>query len=121
MDKSEIKTWKFIRKDDFGNDVTYRYMKKGKNLILSVTNADGTGSSDTLGMYNMESEVGLEMAFKAAKSTCEEGNGNDHTVLVCKQDSIEYGVLVDERDGNEYRIAKYGNQWWMIQFLKYED
>lgn len=121
MDKFRMNTWTFVRKDDSGKDVTYKYWTAGKNLVVLFIVDGYLKKTDTLSMYNMESQVGTEMAFDAVKSTCEEGNGNDDIVSACKLDPVEYGVLVDERDGREYRTVKYGNQWWMKQFLKYKD
>lgn len=69
MDKSDVSTWHFVRKDDFGDDVEYTYSVSGRDLIVSTSGVNGSNTK-TLSMYNMESEVGVEMAFSAAKSTC---------------------------------------------------
>jgi hypothetical protein len=69
MVKSDVSTWHFTRKDDFGDDVEYTYSVSGRDLIVSTSGVNGSNTK-TLSMYNMESEVGVEMAFSAAKSTC---------------------------------------------------
>ena len=76
MVKTDISTWHFVRKED------------GKDLIVTIKNADGTTNSKTYSMYNMESEAGVEMAFNAAKSTCKNGGGNDNKVKNCVKDTV---------------------------------
>lgn len=69
MDKTDVSTWHFVRKDDFGDDVEYTYSVSGRDLILTTSGVNGN-STKTLSMYNMESEVYVEMAFSAARATC---------------------------------------------------
>ena len=88
MVKTDISTWHFVRKDDFGDDAEYTYTVDGKDLIVTIKNADGTTNSKTYSMYNMESEAGVEMAFNAAKSTCKNGGGNDNKVKNCVKDTV---------------------------------
>ena len=88
MVKTDISTWHFVRKDDFGDDAEYTYTADGKDLIVTIKNADGTTNSKTYSMYNMESEADVEMAFNAAKSTCKNGGGNDNKVKNCVKDTV---------------------------------
>ena len=83
MVKTDVSTWHFVRDDSFGDDAEYTYRADGRDLIVTIKNSDGSKNSNTYSMYNMESEVGVEMAFKAAQSTCEDGNGNDRMVQKC--------------------------------------
>lgn len=89
MVKTDVSTWHFVRKDDFGDDAEYTYKASGKDLIVTIKNADGSTSSKTYSMYNMESEAGLEMAFSAAKSTCKDGGGNDIKKKTCVKDTTQ--------------------------------
>ncbi len=73
MVKEDVNTWHFIRKDAFGRDAEYIYKAEGRDLIISIKSADGSFDSKTYSMYNMESEVGVEMAYQAAKATCKDG------------------------------------------------
>ena len=72
MVKGDVSTWHFIRKDAFGRDAEYIYKAEGRDLIITINDANGTDTK-TYSMYNMESEVGLELAYRAAKATCEDG------------------------------------------------
>lgn len=89
MVKTDVSTWHFVRKDDFGDDAEYTYTVDGKDLIVTIKNADGTTNSKTYSMYNMESEAGVEMAFNAAKSTCKNGGGNDNKIKSCVKDTVK--------------------------------
>lgn len=102
MDMNDVSTWHFVRKDDFGDDAEYIYKADGRDLIVTIKSADGSTSSDTYSMYNMESEVGVEMAYRAAKSTCEEGGGNDKKIETCVKDTTwRLPKCTKEREGME--------------------
>ena len=73
MVKEDVSTWHFIRKDAFGRDAEYIYKAEGRDLIVTIKDAHGSNDTKTYSMYNMESEAGLEMAYQAAKATCEDG------------------------------------------------
>jgi len=70
MVKEDVNTWHFIRKDAFGDDAEYIYKAEGRDLIVTIKDAHGSNDTKTYSMYNMESEVGVEMAYQAAKATC---------------------------------------------------
>ncbi len=72
MVKGDVSTWHFIRKDAFGRDAEYIYKAEGRDLIITINDANGTDTK-TYSMYNMESEAGVEMAYQAAKATCKDG------------------------------------------------
>lgn len=83
MVKSDVSTWHFVRSDAFGDDAEYTYKADGRNLIVTIKDAHGSTDTKTYSMYNMESEVGVEMAYSAAKATCRDGGGNDRKTKVC--------------------------------------
>ena len=132
MVETDISTWHFVRKDDFGDDAEYTYTADGKDLIVTIKNADGTTNSKTYSMYNMESEADVEMAFNAAKSTCKNGGGNDNKIKSCVKDTVkalyyaENNTLTDLRDGQVYKTttidipSKNYSEVWMAENLNYE-
>jgi hypothetical protein len=70
MVKTDISTWHFTRADAFGEPSVYIYSvaDNGTDLIVSID-----GKEKSYSMYNMSNEVGVEMAFSAAKATCNDG------------------------------------------------
>ena len=126
MVKTDISTWHFVRKDDFGDDAEYTYTVDGKDLIVTIKNADGTTNSKTYSMYNMESEAGVEMAFNAAKSTCKNGGGNDNKIKSCVKDTVKAlpecnasrEGAIGKKDSVSYVICKNGS-WKEIDMDTY--
>ena len=126
MDKNDVSTWHFVGKDAFDRPVEYTYAADGRDLIVTIKDADGTDTK-TYSMYNMTSEVGVEMAFSAAKSTCKDVGGNEAGAADAEQTCdtllvpvVEYGTLTDARDSKEYKTVTIGKQVWMAENLKYE-
>lgn len=117
MVKTDVSTWHFVRKDDFGDDAEYTYTVDGKDLIVTIKNADGTTNSKTYSMYNMESEAGVEMAFNAAKSTCKNGGGNDNKIKSCVKDTVKAlpecnasrEGFIGKKDSSSYVVCKNGS------------
>ena len=70
MVKNDISTWHFTRADDFGEPLEYVYSiaENGDDLIISID-----GREKTYSFYHMSKETGVELAFNAAKATCEDG------------------------------------------------
>lgn len=70
MVKSDISTWHFTRADAFGEPSVYIYSvaDNGTDLIVSID-----GKEKSYSMYNMSKDIGVEMAFSAAKATCNDG------------------------------------------------
>ena len=126
MVKTDISTWHFVRKDDFGDDAEYTYTVDGKDLIVTIKSADGSTDSKTYSMYNMESEAGVEMAFNAAKSTCKNGGGNDNKVKSCVKDTVKAlpecnasrEGFIGKKDSS-YVICRSGS-WIKASVLEYD-
>lgn len=70
MVRGDVSTWHFTRADAFGEPSVYVYSvaDNGTDLIVNID-----GKEKSYSMYNMSTEVGKEMAFSAAKATCNDG------------------------------------------------
>lgn len=117
MVKTDVSTWHFVRKDAFGDDAEYIYTADGRDLIVTIKNADGSTDTKTYSMYNMESDVGVEMAFNAAKSTCMDGGGNDNKEKSCVKDTVKAlpecnasrEGFIGKKDSSSYVVCKNGS------------
>ena len=126
MVKTDISTWHFVRKDNFGDDAEYTYTVDGKDLIVTIKSADGSTDSKNYSMYNMESEAGVEMAFNAAKSTCKNGGGNDNKIKSCVKDTVKAlpecnasrEGFIGKKDSS-YVICRSGS-WIKASVLEYD-
>ena len=126
MDKNDVSTWHFVGKDAFGDAVEYTYsVNADDDLVVSTKGVNG--SNEKVVAHNMSKAVYAEMAFSAAKSTCESVGGNEagadaeqtcDTLLV---PVVEYGTLTDKRDNKEYKTVTIGKLVWMAENLKYEE
>lgn len=126
MVKTDVSTWHFVCRDAFGDDAEYVYKTDGKDLIVTIKHADGSTDSKTYSMYDMESEIGVEMAFSAAKATCRDGKGNYNTIKTCEMDTIvalpECDKKLENYLGKEdsyYVICKSGS-WVDASVLEYD-
>ena len=121
-----MSTWHFVGKDAFGDAVEYTYsVNADDDLVVSTKGVNG--SNEKVVAHNMSKAVYAEMAFSAAKSTCESVGGNEagadaeqtcDTLLV---PVVEYGTLTDKRDNKEYKTVTIGKLVWMAENLKYEE
>ena len=118
MDKSDVSTWHFVGKDVFGDEVEYTYIADGRDLIVKIRDSEGSVQSNTYTMYNMESEVGVEMAYRAALATCEDvTSGGDEPES--SSSALADNEFIDSRDGQVYKTTVIGGDIWMAQNLNF--
>ena len=86
--RNDVSTWHFTRKDAFGDPAQYTYVAEGDELHLTIVHADGQSNTQVFTMYKMTTEVGVEMAFSAVRSTCQDGNDGDAGEQVCVMDTV---------------------------------
>lgn len=73
MVKTDITTWHFTKKDDFGDPVEYQYSINGEGQIeLTTSGVNITGGTSTKVLYQKSTEVYMETAYSAAKATCQD-------------------------------------------------
>ena len=73
MVKTDITTWHFTKNDDFGDPVEYQYSINGDGQIeLTTSGVNITGGTSTKVLYQKSTEVYMEMAYSAAKATCQD-------------------------------------------------
>ena len=73
MVKTDITTWHFTKNDDFGDPVEYQYSINADGQIeLTTSGVNITGGTSTKVLYQKSTEVYMEMAYNAAKATCQD-------------------------------------------------
>ena len=76
---------------------------------------DGSSDSNSSGTTTKSSSSSADKVASSSSSIT--------LATPCKmetEDNCEYGTLTDERDGQEYKTVKIGDQVWMAQNLNYE-
>lgn len=84
------------------------------DLNDNIINSDilrGKYSLDIKGLYPADT------LYVRAYASNNSGTGFSETEMVILHDSS--GILLDERDMQEYKTIKIGNQWWMAENLNY--
>ena len=94
--------------------------------ISSDSNAESNGSSRSSSSEQNVASSSSEKLSETSSSSADEMESSSSSVALatpCKtetEDNCEYGTLLDERDGQEYKTVKIGDQWWMAENLNYE-
>ena len=102
-----------------------RHCEECKDEAIS---SDSKGSPSSAGTSTKSSDSNSsETTTKSSSSSADKVESSSSAVTLatpCKtetEDNCEYGTLLDERDGQEYKTVKIGDQWWMAENLNYNN
>ena len=88
----------------------------GLAILFAACSGDNVCSVDKPEASDSSSSVAPVSSSKTVKSS----SSNDVVESSSSADALPDTVLVDERDGQTYRIVKIGDQTWMAENLNYE-
>ncbi len=90
------------------------------------SSSENESSSSSVKQESTEKSSSSEKLSETSSSSADKVASSSSSVTLampCKtetEDNCEYGTLLDERDGQTYKIVKIGDQWWMAENLNFE-
>lgn len=118
-----------------GGDETEISALSSSAKVTDKDSEPAEGSSSSVEKGRPDSDAKSSSSAKETKNSSDSKSSSSVKVSIlssssvalatpCKtetEDNCEYGTLLDERDGQEYKTVKIGDQWWMAENLNYNN
>ena len=110
--------------EEYGSSSSFRHCEDCKDEAISSSGKSTDPAKETDKSSDSNSS---ETTTKSSSSSADKVESSSSAVTLatpCKtetEDNCEYGTLLDERDGQEYKTVKIGDQWWMAENLNYNN